>query len=156
MKPRISLNPKTQQLYIQWGQTSQHTYRIDLKRCVTSAGLVDWLFQIMHKAWCTPQIMHTVMLALDELTGMQSTFGHRRRSRFDWADSIDAYYRNLNETSDDPAWDKKRMQLIKSGMRKRAAWGLSEDSSTPFDNARELDYAFAPKIYIRRRTRADL
>lgn len=41
-------------------------YEIDLERCRNSAELLDWLFQVLNKHWCTPQIISAVMWKIEE------------------------------------------------------------------------------------------
>jgi len=34
-----------------------YEYYIPLDRCRTSAEVLDWIFQISHKTWCTPETL---------------------------------------------------------------------------------------------------
>lgn len=36
-------------------------YEIDLERCQGSAALLDALFQVLYKSWCTPQVIFDIM-----------------------------------------------------------------------------------------------
>ena len=48
-------------------------YEIDLDRCNTSAEVLNWIFQIKHKTWCTPEIIMAVLFGLDD--AMSAAFG---------------------------------------------------------------------------------
>lgn len=41
-------------------------YYIDLEECKNSAQLLDWIFQIIEKTWCTPQIMFDILKCIDD------------------------------------------------------------------------------------------
>ena len=32
-------------------------YDVDLERCTTGAQVMDWIFQLRWKSWCTPDVM---------------------------------------------------------------------------------------------------
>jgi hypothetical protein len=42
-------------------------YDIDLERCSTSAEMLDWIFQIASKTWCSPITLAGLVRAFDEL-----------------------------------------------------------------------------------------
>ena len=44
-----------------------HEYEVDLDRCRTSAEVLDWVFQVSHKEWMTPEGIRDFLLALDDL-----------------------------------------------------------------------------------------
>jgi hypothetical protein len=48
-------------------------YTIDLGRVRTSAQMLDWIFQLYPKVWITPQDIHDLLLALDDLFDPQSS-----------------------------------------------------------------------------------
>jgi len=35
-------------------KSERSLYRIDLERCATSAQVLDWIFQVRDKTWCSP------------------------------------------------------------------------------------------------------
>ena len=41
-------------------------YYVDLDRCESSAAVLDWLFQIFNKTWCTPKTIFDFMTHLQE------------------------------------------------------------------------------------------
>ncbi len=40
-------------------------YEIDLERCTTSAQVLDFIFQVQAKTWCTPKLMTNLLKAFD-------------------------------------------------------------------------------------------
>lgn len=48
-------------------------YYVDLDRCESSAAVLDWIFQIFAKRWCTPKTLHDLMLHLRERVNPQAT-----------------------------------------------------------------------------------
>lgn len=47
-------------------------YEIDLERMQTSAAMLDWIFQVRGKSWCAPDVMASLLEALDEIFDPQS------------------------------------------------------------------------------------
>ena len=47
-------------------------YEVDLERMPTSAAMLDWIFQVRGKSWCTPEAMAALLEALDEILDPQS------------------------------------------------------------------------------------
>lgn len=44
-------------------------YEVDLERCDTSSGILDWILQVSQKEWATPEDIGNLVRALDELAG---------------------------------------------------------------------------------------
>lgn len=40
-------------------------YEIDLDLCTTAAQVLDWIFQVLGKSWCTPELMFELLEAFD-------------------------------------------------------------------------------------------
>jgi hypothetical protein len=68
-----------------------YVYDIDLEECDSSAQLLDYLFQVFGKSWCTPQLIADVMRALNKVCldrfglpvqGVFCSFGYD--SKVDW------------------------------------------------------------------------
>lgn len=38
-----------------------YPYEIDLETCTSSAKILDWIFQIESKTWCTPELLHDLI-----------------------------------------------------------------------------------------------
>ncbi len=53
--------------------TCKH-YEIYLDRCTTSAGVLDWIFQVKTKTWATPEVLHDLILALDDYLHVQGNY----------------------------------------------------------------------------------
>ena len=47
-------------------------YEIDLETCIDSAEMLDWIFQLLHKAWMTDEAMAELLLLFDELLEPQA------------------------------------------------------------------------------------
>ena len=47
-------------------------YEVDLDRMQTCAAMLDWIFQVRGKSWCTPEAMAGLLEALDEIFDPQS------------------------------------------------------------------------------------
>lgn len=45
------------------------TYDVDLERCNDSAQVLDWILQVSHKTWASPEDIGYLVYALDELAG---------------------------------------------------------------------------------------
>ena len=41
-------------------------YEIDLERLIDSASVLDFIFQIKHKSWCTPELMMNLLECFDK------------------------------------------------------------------------------------------
>ena len=72
----------------------RYVYDIDLEECVSSAQLLDYLFQVFRKSWCTPQVIADVMRVVDgacmerfglPAQGVFCSFGYD--SNVDWVNS---------------------------------------------------------------------
>jgi hypothetical protein len=48
-------------------------YEIDLVRCLTSAQVTDWIFQITGKAWADDRTLAGLIRALDDILHPQGT-----------------------------------------------------------------------------------
>jgi len=48
-------------------------YEIDLETCTNSARVLDWIFQVTAKRWCTAPDAHCLLLAVEELLSPQAT-----------------------------------------------------------------------------------
>lgn len=48
-------------------------YEVDLEQMTTSAGMLDWIFQVAKKGWCTPDCLYGLIEALQELLDPQAT-----------------------------------------------------------------------------------
>jgi len=56
-----------------------HRYEVDLAECTSSAGVLDWIFQLHEKTWMTPKDMRDLIEALSYIVDPQKTlcsFGH--------------------------------------------------------------------------------
>lgn len=47
-------------------RNGQWIYEIDLEETNTPAELLDWIFQIHGKSWCTPELLHNLLTVIDE------------------------------------------------------------------------------------------
>lgn len=50
----------------------KYGYEIDLESIHDSASCLDWIIQIAHKTWATPEILANLIYTLDELMDIQS------------------------------------------------------------------------------------
>ncbi len=62
------LNPFTYVLYV----TEPYYYEIDLERCLTSAKVLDWIFQIAGKTWATETVVAGLIHAFEDVLHPQS------------------------------------------------------------------------------------
>ena len=46
----------------------RHWYEIDLEECTTPAELLDWLFQMQGKAWCTAEALYDLFEIFEEVS----------------------------------------------------------------------------------------
>jgi hypothetical protein len=56
-------------------------YEIDLEECTTSAGVLDWIFQIESKTWASEEDLGYLVRALNVLLAPQDTLcsgGHEK------------------------------------------------------------------------------
>lgn len=56
-------------------------YEIDLERIHSSAEMLDWIFQVLHKIWCTPETTKGLLDAFDALFDPQAnlcSMGHSK------------------------------------------------------------------------------
>jgi hypothetical protein len=53
--------------------TFENGYWVDLETLSTSASLLDWIFQVFRKTWCTPKCLSGLIEALEELLSPQQT-----------------------------------------------------------------------------------
>jgi hypothetical protein len=42
-------------------------YEVDLERCNTSAEILDWIFQVKNKMWCSDKDIADLLRAFDDL-----------------------------------------------------------------------------------------
>jgi len=49
-------------------------YEVDLEQCGSSAAILDWIFQILHKCWATPDMMYELLQKLDHTLEPQRNF----------------------------------------------------------------------------------
>jgi hypothetical protein len=49
-------------------------YKVPLGEIDTSAEMLDWIFQILHKEWGTAAVIHDFLEALDDLLDPQATY----------------------------------------------------------------------------------
>lgn len=47
-------------------------YEVDLERSLTGAQVCDWIFQVAHKNWATPEVTAGLVRALDDLLQPQA------------------------------------------------------------------------------------
>ncbi len=52
----------------------KHDYEIDLERLTKSSEILDWVFQIHSKSWCTPELMWNFLIAISDLLCPQKNF----------------------------------------------------------------------------------
>jgi len=52
-------------------------YEVDLERCKNCADIMDWIFQLNTKAWCTYEEMGHLVKALGDLLHPQQNVVHR-------------------------------------------------------------------------------
>jgi len=48
-------------------------YDVDLRRCTCSGAVLDWIIQISEKMWATPEVIASLVNALDDLLRPQET-----------------------------------------------------------------------------------
>ncbi len=48
-------------------------YEVDLERMTTAAAALDWIAQVAGKAWATPEIVGSLVLAIDAILDLQAT-----------------------------------------------------------------------------------
>ena len=62
-----------------------NTYYVSLEECNTSAQVLDWLCQMLHKSWCPVDQVGYLLKAIDDLVGrgglqaVMCSFGRDRR-----------------------------------------------------------------------------
>jgi hypothetical protein len=49
-------------------------YEIDLERIHTSAAVLDWIFQVQHKAWADAGTTHDLLRAFDDILDPQANY----------------------------------------------------------------------------------
>lgn len=52
-----------------YDHTGRERYSIDLKRLTDSASLLDFIYQVKHKSWCTPEILYALIDGFDSACG---------------------------------------------------------------------------------------
>lgn len=62
MKPRYEIEENWITIFNEHGKD---VYDFDLNRVTTSAQMLDWIYQVKHKAWCTPDILYAVVDGFD-------------------------------------------------------------------------------------------
>jgi hypothetical protein len=53
--------------YISFKNGSWEMYGFDLERCSDSAEFLDWIFQLHHKTWFTPELMSKFLDTMEEV-----------------------------------------------------------------------------------------
>src|ERR1700733_1480634 len=48
-------------------------YEVDLDLCGTSSAVLDWIFQIFRKTWCTEKTLRDLLLHLQDRINPQAT-----------------------------------------------------------------------------------
>ena len=51
-----------------------YIYEVDLERMPTSAGMLDWIFQIASKEWATTEVVSGLIQVLNDCLDPQSTY----------------------------------------------------------------------------------
>ncbi|HOD64858.1 MAG TPA: hypothetical protein PKO04_11390 [Smithellaceae bacterium] len=49
-----------------YDDSGRQVYEVDLDSCNDPAGVLDWIFQVTNKTWCTPEIAFAMLYAFDE------------------------------------------------------------------------------------------
>jgi hypothetical protein len=60
---QVTLDEKTMIVYFR--DNSNLIYDIDLVRCRSSAALLDWIYQIRGKRWCSPEVLAAFVEAVE-------------------------------------------------------------------------------------------
>ena len=92
---QIILDENTMSVEIVVNKSTGATYQIDLERCTNSAQLLDWLFQIQGKNWCSPELIFDLMTFFDDLIvgGVQGKFCPcGEDQKVNWAEILVAYH----------------------------------------------------------------
>ena len=91
---QIILDEKTMTVEIVINKSTGFTYRIDLARCTKSSQLIDWMFQIQGKNWCTPEIIFDLMTFFNDLMGkVQNKMCPCGEDKpIDWAEVLAEYH----------------------------------------------------------------
>lgn len=79
-------DPSNNQLVLYYGR-GDSLYWIDLDHCRTSSEVLDWIMQVQHKVFATPEVVGQLVRALDTLLRPQETLCSS----------------GMNRTLDDPA-----------------------------------------------------
>ena len=66
---RWRLHPK--QLVLVF-EDDRRSYEIDLERLRSSAGMLDWIFQVRQKIWATPQVLSDLLAAFRDIFDPQA------------------------------------------------------------------------------------
>lgn len=61
---------------------SVNGYQISLDECLTSAQVLDWIFQMRAKTWVTPEEMANLLDAFDDVFKPQSKLCSAGRNKF--------------------------------------------------------------------------
>lgn len=56
-----------------WLVHSDPWYEIDLETCKSAESMLDWIFQIFEKSWCTARTIHDLLDCFDRRLSPQST-----------------------------------------------------------------------------------
>jgi len=59
----------TDRLVLDYSVKGRQIYEIDLERCNNAAQILDWIVQLSHKTWATPQVIYDFISALDRILG---------------------------------------------------------------------------------------
>lgn len=66
-----TLDPQTRQLVYDDGNVP--SYEVNIDEMNSSARALDWIYQLHGKTWMTPQGVHDLLTAIDEIIGGQSS-----------------------------------------------------------------------------------
>lgn len=66
MNNEFSVHFKKENLTITINDGTREIYEIDLQRCNDSARLLDYIFQIHNKTWCTPKLIKDLLNTLEK------------------------------------------------------------------------------------------
>jgi hypothetical protein len=76
------------------GEEEKDLYVLDLRRCNSSAAVLDWIVQISQKLWITREDIGYMVEALDDILSLQSNFCG---SEFEHSDGKSDYAKRILE-----------------------------------------------------------
>jgi Zn ribbon nucleic-acid-binding protein len=62
------------QSVLEYYENSRRQYEIDLLRCDSGNAILDWMFQVLGKPWCSAQCFYDLAKAIELLLSPQSNF----------------------------------------------------------------------------------